>query len=232
MGASYHTNCLDALDNYTSKDQGKTHTCYAYAIAGIIVLASDRVHGRKKLNFNEIKDKIVRNYGGKDGGDVDYILLNTGLLGEYRLRCNEIKCDEAIEILELPNPRPIIATFYLNAEQWNSLSNFYDKNPDGILYKEDLKKYYDPKQESSSGGHAIIIMGIGLYVDSRGLTMFDRFRFHYFKIVNSWGDNWANKGFFKVSVGAIKFKFYDVYWYESDLTEEEREKYKLDYPED
>ena len=224
MGSSYSTNCMDSLKNYTSKDQGQTETCFAYAIAGIIVLASERVHGRKKLDFYEIKDKIVKNYSSKGGGgDTHNILLNTGLLSQYRLRCREINIDDAIKILTNKNPRPIIARFYLNADRWNSLSNYYRKYPNGILTSYDLEHYYDPKQKSTGGGHAVIIMGCSLYP------------FNHFNIVNSWGDNWANKGFFKVSTltcPEIGFKYYDVYWLESDLTKEEKEQYKRDFPYD
>ena len=234
MGASYSANCIDSLKNYTSKDQGQTGTCFAYAIAGIIVLASERVHGRKKLNFYEIKDKIVKNYSSKGGGgDTHNILLNTGLLSEYRLRCREIDIYDAIEILRKENPRPIIATFYLNANRWNSLSNYYRKFPDGILTSKDLEAYYDPNQKSTSGGHAVIIMSFDgsakLCLEPPPFSCF------YFNIVNSWGDNWANKGFFKVSCSTcseIEFKYYDVYWLESDLTKEEKEQYKRDFPYD
>ena len=66
MGASYHTNCIDSISNYTSKDQGQTGTCFAYAIAGIIVLASKRVHGRKELDFNKLKDEIIDLYKKKE----------------------------------------------------------------------------------------------------------------------------------------------------------------------
>ena len=76
----------------------------------------------------------------------------------------------------------MIATFYLTALEWNSLSNYYSKYPDGILGKKDLMNYYNPKQKITPGGHSIIIMGI----------VGD-----YFNIVNSWGDNWANRGFLK-----------------------------------
>ena len=141
------------------------------------------------------------------------ILLNSGLLSEYRLRSREIGYFDAMDILRSKNPRPIIATFYLSASEWNSLSNYFSKYPNGILCKEDLKNYYNPNQKSTAGGHAIIIMDANL----SGLP--------YFNIANSWEDNWANKGFFKVLPTAIEFRFYDVYWYETDLTREERKSY-------
>jgi len=55
VGASYNENCFSSINNYKVKNQGKTPTCYAYAIAGIICLASKRVHGRPTLDFYQIK---------------------------------------------------------------------------------------------------------------------------------------------------------------------------------
>ena len=123
---SYVKNCFWSINNYKVKNQGKTSTCYAYAIAGIICLASKRVHGRPALDFYQIKDKIIQNYGEKEGGDVDKILMNTKLLSEYRLRCREISINDAIGILVNENQRPILATFYLSGKEWNGLSHYFD----------------------------------------------------------------------------------------------------------
>ena len=62
MGALYSDNCQFALSNFTIKEQ-KGPTCYANAIAGIICLASERVHMRKKLDFDKIRDEIIKDYG-------------------------------------------------------------------------------------------------------------------------------------------------------------------------
>jgi hypothetical protein len=227
VGASYGENCYSSLKNYKAKNQGKTGTCYAYAIAGIIVLASERVHGRAPLDFNQIKNYIIQNYGEKEGGgNVNKILMNTKLLSEYRLRCREItRINDVIDILLNPNPRPLLATFYLSGKEWNSLAHFFEKFPGGILKKEDLVKYYNPNFESQSGGHAIIIMGC-YYIIEHNCRLF------YFSIANSWGESWANKGYFKAAIDVTEFRFYDVYWTESDLSLKERMRYFNDYPEE
>lgn len=215
----YYENCFAALKNYKPKNQGQTGTCYAYAIAGIIYLATDRIYGREKINFEELKKTIITCYGEKDGGDVHKILMNTSLLSDYRLRCREVNTDDAFAILTQNNPRPILATFYLSGVEWNGLINFFKINPNGIITKEDLTKYFNPEFESEDGGHAVII--IGCFSWRKGF---------YFNIVNSWGDTWGNEGKFYADIFATKFQFYDVYWTESDLTYEEKMNYSYHFP--
>ena len=222
---SYPDNCKNSLRNYIIKEQ-EGPTCYANAIAGIICLASERVHERKQLDFYKIRDEIIKDYGlPGGGGNTRSILLKSRLLSNYRLRSKEINASEAQNILCQSNPRPILATFYLNENQWNAFSNFFSQNKNGILYPKDLKKYYDPKKTSTSGSHAVIITE--MKPDPYLANMW------YYKIANSWGKTWGQDGYFKVSVTSlidINFTFYDVFWYESDLWPEEREKYKRDFP--
>ena len=49
--------------------------------------------------------------------------------------------------------------------------------------------------------------------------------------MNSWGDDWADNGFFRVQkslsdVLGLKFKFFDVSWAKDDLSEKEKEAYE------
>ena len=151
--------------------------------------------------------------------------MKSRLLSKYRLRSKEINYSEALSILCQSNPRPILATFYLNENEWNAFGNFFSQNKNGILYPKDLKKYYDPKKTDETGSHAVIIMELKRDPDFPDLR--------YFKIANSWGKGWGQNGYFKVSTLNLIFKyfqFYDVFWYESDLSQEEREQYKRDFP--
>ena len=47
-------------------------------------------------------------------------------------------------------------------------------------------------------------------------------------IMNSWGQDWGDGGFFRVKDGTVlsKTEFFDVYWNEEDLLPEEVEAYK------
>ena len=40
--------------------------------------------------------------------------------------------------------------------------------------------------------------------------------------MNSWGDQWSDKCRFRVQPGTMKVTFYDVFWYEQDLTPHEK----------
>lgn len=46
--------------------------------------------------------------------------------------------------------------------------------------------------------------------------------------MNSWGDKWGDKGFFRIKNAKVlpKMKFFDVYWKEDELTPAEKEAFK------
>jgi aminopeptidase C len=49
----------------------------------------------------------------------------------------------------------------------------------------------------------------------------------YLKFLNSWGKDFGDNGFFSVSPGVlIETRYFDVFWEESDLSNEEKEAYK------
>lgn len=47
------------------------------------------------------------------------------------------------------------------------------------------------------------------------------------EFLNSWGTSFADKGFFSIKDENVldNLKFYDIYWYESDLTQNEIKSY-------
>lgn len=62
------------------------------------------------------------------------------------------------------------------------------------------------------GGHAVVLINDD---DNR------------LEFLNSWGTGFADKGFFCIKDENVldQLKFYDVYWYESDLTQNEIQSY-------
>ena len=46
------------------------------------------------------------------------------------------------------------------------------------------------------------------------------------KLLNSWGRNFADNGSFRIeNKNVLDLEFMDIFWYESDLTKEEKDKY-------
>ena len=104
--------------------------------------------------------------------------------------------------------RPIITGFVLTGKQWGNFSKFFRKNPKGILTKEILNENnYYPNAED--GGHGVVLTHISK---------------DYLKFLNSWGTGFGDNGYFKIKnieVFAPNYWFYDVFWYISDLNNEE-----------
>ena len=68
------------------------------------------------------------------------------------------------------------------------------------------------KPNKQIGGHAVVLVGY----DATSL-----------RFMNSWGDKWADGGFFKIRDSGVlmKMAFYDVFFLESELKESERKNY-------
>ena len=106
--------------------------------------------------------------------------------------------------------RPCVARFYLTGQQWGNFSKFYKNNKNGILTSEILNEnnYYPDER---NGGHSVVLTHISK---------------DYLTFLNSWGKNWGDNGFFKVkNSDVLKMKFCDIFWYISDLSQEEIDSY-------
>ena len=179
-------------------------TCYANATAASICFASARVLGRPKLKFGEVLQKIIDKFGYK-GGNVDKVLQC--FLDGYRLHYKKTMSEEeARKAIMLT--RPCITIFHLTGMQWGNFSKFYKNNPKGILTKEIINENYIYPEETP-GGHAVVLTHISK---------------EYLKFLNSWGKNWGDSGYFKIKdidVLGPDYCFYDIFWYISDLNNEE-----------
>lgn len=103
--------------------------------------------------------------------------------------------------------RPVVARFYLSGAQWDQFCQFYEENRRGIL----TRSYLDSKHHSTCkpGGHAVV------------LTSYDAESLH---LMNSWGDNWADNGFFRVRNANVLpgLIFFDVSRNDGSLTPYEK----------
>ncbi|KAF3308896.1 hypothetical protein TWF173_000631 [Orbilia oligospora] len=200
-------------DNAEPTDQGDTSICWAHATASVIHLASSRVHGRKVPDFLEIRSNLLRLFGGDNSGKSTGDVL-AKVCPLYRLRCKEVNETEARAAIY--SRRPVVATFRLDKSRWRRFAAFYRRKctPWPTLTSDDIR--VAPRGEVV--GHAVVLVRC----DDTSLTF-----------MNSWGTSWGNNGFFTIDKPSTleinsgsKMRFFDVYWYTSDLTEAEKEAWK------
>ena len=191
-------------NNINSFEPVKQHggTCYAHAIATVIHMSLCRIYGRIPPKFEDIKNDLINIYG-KDGASTKNVLEKE--LPKYKLHYKEVNEQEAKEAIL--KGRPCIFTFHLDKIGWAKFSKFYRENKGGKLTKEIFDNINNYGNDTP-GGHAVV---------------FVRFGSNYLEFINSWGKDWNNGGFFRV--GDLKFfqeiHFYDVFWYITDLTEQD-----------
>ncbi|VDI61885.1 Hypothetical predicted protein [Mytilus galloprovincialis] len=185
-------------------------TCYANASATIIHLTTRRILGRKGgyPNFNDLREKII-NLHGKNGAKTLNVLQK--MCPEYRLRCKVIDLNNVIS--SLASNRPVVATFCLNDLEWAKFSQFFKHNRTGTLTKADID-IRDAGPGGKRSGHAVVVTSFNI----RSLDL---------RILNSWGGEWADEGYFKVQNSQVlDFKFIAVYYTLKDLLPNEIKYYE------
>ena len=206
---------LDIYINQTNdkfrglKQQGKT--CYAHASAAVMHLAMNRIIGRDGgyPAFSDLRERLIAKYG-KHGESTEKVLKE--ICPEYRLRCRTVDANGAMRAI--CENRPVVVTFYLTGAQWDQFIKFYKdrENKRGIL----TRSYLDSRRysTSASGGHAVV------------LTSYDA---DSFRLMNSWRDDWADNGFFRVQKSlsdVLDLEFFDVFWTLDDLSVKEKKAYE------
>lgn len=129
---------------------------------------------------------------------------------KYHLRCKKVDLKGAMEAIT--SSRPVVARFRLTDHEWDRFEDFFKSNPKGILTKKEFDITARPPDGPRPDGHAVV------------LTSFNS---ECLRLLNSWGDDWADKGFFRVQdADVLGLDFIDVSWEEDDLTEKEKAYYK------
>ncbi|XP_044182295.1 uncharacterized protein LOC122963069 [Acropora millepora] len=194
-------------DFRAKKQQGKT--CYANASAAVMHLAMKRIIGRDGgyPEFFDLRDRLIAKYG-KHGESTEKVLKE--ICPEYRLRCRTVDANGAMRAI--CENRPVVVTFHWTGAQWDQFKKFYKyrENSRRIL----TRSYLDSRRYSTSAprGHAVV------------LTSYDA---DSFRLMNSWRDDWADHGFFRVQKSdVLGFNFFDVFWAKDDLTGNEKKAYK------
>ena len=183
-------------------------TCYAHACATAIHLSLKRILGRGDgyPTFENIRDQLIGEHG-RDSADTFGVLERA--CPRYRLRCLRINANKVLEALAAK--RIIVAKFRLTDREWDAFDNFYRSQPKGILTQSVINRNQRSSSEQTSG-HAVV-------VTSYASNCLD--------LMNSWGDRWADKGFFRVeNADVLGLEFMDVFWTEADLSNSERQYYK------
>lgn len=200
--AAIQTYVNSEINNFQAREQ-KGGTCYANAISACTYLSSSRVYGRKKLIFEELRKELIDKYG-VNGANTFEILTNSNFLKKYKLHSKEVNENDARRAII--RSRPCVAKFHLEGYQWGNFSKFFRENPKGILTKSIInqKNFYINEE---AGGHAVVLVKISK---------------NYLTLLNSWGSNWADNGYFKIeNADVLNMKFCDIFWYISDLTQDE-----------
>ena len=217
------------VGKFRATDQDQLPICYAHAIAAVFVLAMSRIIGRVTSatdctenypTFEAVKNSVIlRNAKGELVSTSSQATLER-MTATYRLNYEEV--DEIGVRNALLKGRPVVVRFWLNKEDWATFSTYFAAGnnppnsaekvlPEGKLTLKDCR--CPVKNKCGCGGHAVVL----IRCSKDSLTF-----------LNSWGDNWADRGLFKIAsskcLGAMKF--YDVFWRESDLFPQEKINYE------
>ncbi|CBF84611.1 predicted protein [Aspergillus nidulans FGSC A4] len=198
-------------------DQGSSATCYAHAIAAVIHMALLRIERKEPCpTIKEIRDRILHEFPPGDHGRVAEEVLNQAVQW-YRLRYRAV--DEMRARQAVLQRRPVLTTFRLSEKGWAKFSQYFSQPQTrrSMLTEANMRPY---RQGPDGGGHAVVLYAC----DPRSLSF-----------LNSWGSDWGTNGGFRVQSPAVleidepdclsPVHFYDVFWYESDLTPSERAAY-------
>ena len=199
------------LKDYEAKEEQKLATCYAHACATVLHLSMKRILGRKGGHpcFQELRDECIRRFG-HDGADPLQVLQE--MCPDYRLRCRKVDLKDALEAVS--SNQPVVTSFWLTEHEWKTFKEFFgnESNRTSILTKNEIDITDRADPNTPTEGHSVV------------LTSFDS---ESLRLLNSWGCQWADMGFFRVQKeDVLGLEFIEVYWEEDDLKEEEKAYFK------
>ena len=182
-------------------------TCYAHAAATVVRAAERRIVGREVEKHHVMVRRIVDKYGTK-GPSSPFVAILEEACSPRKLQCQEVDASGAAQAVDLG--RAILLSFGLTDAQWTEFSAFFERTPSASLDSDSLSGSLGGQVR----GHAVVIIGQG-----NGS----------WKIKNSWGDSFADGGYFQMSKSLVldcSPTFYDIFWYEHDLTADDLAAYK------
>ena len=208
----YKDKTTQLLHKYPITDQGNEGICWAHANSTGIYLTLSRIMGRKVPPFSDILNDLLQRFG-RGGNCAENVL--SAVQSKYKIHFNRVsECEIPLIIKKL---RVCVASFHLNNNQWENFSRFFtsEQTKDKAITLKDLNKPLShqmtdtqiKKGKSGYEGHEVVLIEV---------------KDDVYTFINSWGIEWGDNGCFRVKKGAIKFNFFDIYWYESDLSWKEK----------
>ena len=199
--------------------------CYLHATRNIIRMTRARIYPPNIPEPNALEQEIIKEFpykydkNGKLEGRNTFEVLKR-MVPKYRLHVNQIigknikEIEKSVKIILLRR-RPVVLSFRLTKKQWNNFSTFFRSNSirkKDIISKEEMDKDV-PLNDEDGGGHAVVI------------TKYSK---DCFTVLNSWGDQWGDNGFFKIKDFSVfqTFKCFDVFFTLKDLTDYEKNEYQ------
>ena len=180
----------DALYNQV-QNQGDDAICYAIATAAVMHQSMRTIKGREGgyPTFEELRDEMIKKYGR---GGAKTVKVLREMCPKYRLEASEKAITEEEAKTAIVDKRPVLARFQYSAKYKEKMKTFFGDQPSGIM----SGRYYPKQIDEEDTGHVVVLVGF----DSTSL-----------KFMNSWGEGFADAGFFRVENGEVLgIEFYDI----------------------
>ena len=136
-------------------------TCWGNACSGALFLTNKRILGRKPETFETYRENLLKyaSNENEDGGNIENNSVDNffKIKKIYIKKINERQAKNAVM-----KGRFEVCNFFLNGNQWDNFSKFYESKKRGILTKNDLNKGSNQIKNSSIqlGGHLVLLIEI------------------------------------------------------------------------
>jgi len=175
----------------------KGGTCYANAAATCIRAALAKQGKEEHLvpQHSEIVEQMIIKYGMNGANLFDAFLE---FCPKYNLCVREVEPAKAKDWVR--KGHAVVASFHLTQQQWEAFNDFYDQSPSDVLFQLPC-----PKGKITIG-HAAFVTG----VSEKTL-----------ELKNSWGEDFADQGKFRVGIQALSLQYYHVFG-DGELAEQDQ----------
>ena len=222
--------CINQKRNEaTPGNQGNSGYCIEYAAAAAMYLELHRIPNRRGGGYptvDELREELIQHFRSLNGKKYTDHLDSFAQM--YRLKSQKVTYQDALEAAS--NMHFVIAVFSWTKSEKRKFEKFFKYRPKGILRPNNLTNSGDGDDsgddEEDSGDDE---EDSGDDEDSRReedrhAVVLTSFTSKFLRLMNSWGTEWADGGFFKIenSETLRKMEFIKIYFDKNRLTTEER----------